>query len=133
MDTMLLCAARLREATEQADVRRFYPKAFWLKSQQSDRFRRIEYIVEDYLSREHTLNGPSGVLGLPAVTFGEPVLVPPGDLLGTYGATLRFNLGTTGSYSEYWIDYPRRRHIPSPHREETTLATQQSDPTPSHG
>lgn len=120
MDAMLLCATRLREAVEQADARRFYPKSFWLKARRSDRFGRIEYTMADYLSREHILNGPSSVLGLPAITFSHPLLIPPGDFLGAFGGTLRFNLGASGSYADYWASYPRRRRIPSPHREDST-------------
>jgi hypothetical protein len=112
--SMLACVARLRDALEMADTRRYLPKSYWLMSVQSDRFGRDTFIYRDYRQREITLGGPAIVLGLPRVNFRKPVLIAPGNLLGKPNSELRFSIQEDSIYAEYWRNYPRRRRIPAP-------------------
>lgn len=116
-DVMLACAARLRDALEAADVRRYVPKSFWLQSSGVDRFGRQQFMFADYRGKDVTLAGPPVVSGIPKPEFRRPVLIAPGNLLGEPNAELRFVIRERSAYSEYWANYPRRRQIPSPHRQ----------------
>ncbi len=115
-DVMLACSARLRDALEVADARRYLPKIFWLQSLGTDRVGRQQFVFSDYVGREITLGGPPVVSGLPKPNFREPALIAPGNLLGEPNAELRFAVRERSVYAEYWANYPRRRQIPSPHR-----------------
>lgn len=115
-DTMLACAARLRDAFEFADLHRFIPKEFWLHSRNRDRYGKETLVFTDYQGREVTLGGPSVVSGLPEARFRTPVVIAPGNLLGFPHAELRFAIREPSAYADYWAGYPRRRRIPSPHR-----------------
>lgn len=115
-DVMLACAARIREALDIADARRYVPKLFWLQSVETDRFGREEYMFRDYRGKEITIGGPPVVSGLPKPRFRTPVLIAAGNLLGEPNAELRFAVRDPSAHAEYWAGYPRRRHVPSPHR-----------------
>ncbi len=117
VDAMLLCAARVGEALELADRERFIPKTYWLKSKTSDPYGRTDYALVDYLGRELILSGPSLVASLVGIRTGRPILVGPGALLSDVGAELRFQVRHRSSYSAYWENYPRRRRIPSIHKD----------------
>jgi hypothetical protein len=117
IEAMLACSARLREAVDLADIHRFIPKTFWLQVEKRDLFGRVEYILEDYQSRQMSVSGPSVAVPLTALRFSEPYLIAPGGLLSDVGAELRFRIKESSAYSHYWSNYPRRRHIPSPHKE----------------
>lgn len=118
-DLMLACAARLRDALEVADARRYLPKSFWLQSSERDRFGRQQFSFLDYRGMDVKLGGPPVVSGLPKPEFSHPVLIAPGNLLGEPNAELRFDIRERSAYSDYWANFPRRRKIPSPHRAPT--------------
>jgi hypothetical protein len=113
---MLAFVAQFREAVDMADVNRFFPKEFWLSNTKVDQFGRREFVFRDYLQREHVFYGPPFVHGLPAVRTDAPLVIAPGNLLGFANAEIVFGIRQKSVYSDYWDGYPRRRHIPSPHK-----------------
>lgn len=117
LEAMLACAARLRDALDLADIHRLVPKTFWLRSRKEDLFGRVEFVLEDYQGRTIAVSGPSVAVSLVALRFSEPYLIAPGGLLSDVGAELRFRVKEASPFSRYWENYPRRRNIPSPHKE----------------
>jgi hypothetical protein len=115
IDEMLAFVAHFREAVDNADVNRFFPKEFWLEESKGDRFGRQEYTFRDYLGRSHVFFGPSFVHGLPGVGLDAPAIIAPGSLLGFANAEIVLRLREKSVHSEYWSGYPRRRQIPNPH------------------
>jgi hypothetical protein len=121
VDTMLACAARLREALSLADMHRFIPKTYWLHTSRRDRYGNVDYELLDYASNPVALTGPSPARGLRSFTYDEPVVIAPGDLLAIANTVLTFSITEGSAYSEYWTGYPRRRRLPP----ESTRAQEQ--------
>ncbi len=121
IDMMLACVARLREAVEAADIERFFPKLYWLRNRTENQNGWSMYEFSDYKQRRLALYGPRMVLGMPAIKFDFPCIIPPGNLLGQPNANLVFAFHETTEYKEYWTGYPRRRSIPSASTEDADM------------
>jgi len=113
-DTMIVCAARLQESFDWANVNRYIPKAFWLAEQRTDFYGKSTYTYEDKSGHEILIDGPFLVLGLPRDSFSSPRLVPPTNILGLPNSWIRLGLRETSNYSRFWEKYPRRRIIAFP-------------------
>lgn len=122
-DKMLGLVARLEQAIELADVNRYLPKLFWLYSRKGTRFGLTEYEYQDYARRPLTVFGPPTVSGLPRQTYGRPVLIAPGNLIGYPNSALMFRFMEPSEYSNYWRDYPRRRRLKDDSGDEVSIDT----------
>lgn len=112
LDAMLACVARLRDAVDLSDLHRFIPKYFWLVDKHQDSYGRVSYVLKDYQGKPLSLGGPSTAIGIQPIRFGQPLVVPHGNLLGLANAELRLLWREPTSYSAYWSGYPRRRISP---------------------
>ncbi len=117
-DKMLACISRLREAHNLAVEKRYLPMIFWLDNVSNSRFGVIEYHLRDAEGHLLVLYGPYLLLCLREIDFSNPYIIAPGNLLGSPNATLVFAFRERTEYDEYWLDYPRRRHIQSSRTEQ---------------
>jgi hypothetical protein len=117
-DKMLACISRLRQAHNLGVEKRYLPMIFWLDNVLKSRFGIIEYHLRDSEGRLLVLHGPHLLLCLRKTGFSNPYIIAPGNLLGSPNAALVFVFRERTEYDEYWIDYPRRRHIQSPRSEQ---------------
>jgi hypothetical protein len=117
VNEMLAFVAHFREALDNADMQRFYPKELWLESLQIDRNNRSERILCDYLGRRQALSGPTFVHRFgPQVGAKYPRIVAPGNILGYANSEIISSIREASAYTQYWDGYPRRREIPNPNR-----------------
>ena len=114
-DLMLACLARLGDAFDLADTRRYIPKSYWLQSNQTERYGHQTLVFSDYRGKSVTLGGPPVVSGLPSRGFHNSVVIAPGNLLGEPNSELCFAIRERSAYSDYWANYPRRRKITAQH------------------
>jgi hypothetical protein len=114
VENMTNCELFVSDAVRVAEERRLLPMPLWLKRRTTDNVGRIEYELEDHAGRRSILYGPSAILGLRHVTFGQPFLVPSTNLIGHTNSDLVFEITEESPYSNYWANYPRRQSIISP-------------------
>jgi len=126
VDTMLLCAARLREALTSASVNRYIPKTYWLHEETRDQYGRFKYLLLDHAAKPLLLYGPSLTRGSKRPIFKTPMIIPAGNLLGLPNGDLIFMVRAQSKYMEYWANYPRRRRITT-HSGEATIAEDSED------
>ena len=112
LDEMLGCSARIRQALEKSEARRYYPNEYWLISKHESQANFYEYELVDYRQRILRLNGPNMASGMKAAKFGQPLLIAPGNLIGVSNAEIIFRCSYKNAYSDYWVNYPKRRSVP---------------------
>jgi hypothetical protein len=131
---MTNCELFVSDAVRVAEERRVLPIPLWLHKQTTDSAGRTEYELEDHAGRRSVLYGPSAILGLLSVKFGQPFLVPSTNLMGHTNSDLVFEIVEESPYSSYWADYPRRQAIaapqvvPTPDKIDETVPNQQEAP-----
>lgn len=107
VDSMLAFVALFREAIDLADVNLLFPKEYWIKGWQKDRFGRRSATYTDYRGRDVVLDGPSPTLDLPLrLDVEEGILIAPGNLFSVAGVHLTFRQRKKSAYTEYWCNYP---------------------------
>jgi hypothetical protein len=111
-DSMLACVSRLRQATDQAESLRFYPKTYWIFENSKTVFGSWECTFKDFRGRAFALHGPPMVSGLLDVRAPRPLVFAPTNLLGIPDSLLAFAESSESEYSRYWAGYPRRRRLP---------------------
>lgn len=111
IDVMLATVARIQKALDVADTGRLIPKTFWRLNHSEDQFGREQNILQDYMGRTVTINGPATVSGIRKLRFNEPVVIAPGNLLGLPNSEMVFRILDRSQYSVYWAGYPRRRRL----------------------
>jgi len=111
-DAMLACVSRLREAVEQADSLRYFPKSYWLLEQSRSIYGASEYRFRDYRGKIFSVHGPRMASGMPDISPSCPLVFAPVNVLGVPDGMLSFRVVGESSYSRYWAGYPRRRKLP---------------------
>jgi hypothetical protein len=111
-DSMLGRVSRLREAVEQADSLRCFPKPYWLAEVKRTTFGSSELVYRDYRGRPFTIFGPRMISGLPEIDSSRPVVFASVNLLGVADSLPMFWSIGESEYSQYWSGYPRRRKLP---------------------
>jgi len=105
---MIECASRLKLFVTLIDDGRFFPKNFWLKSKLISEFSTEVMIIEDYHGRTLEVLRPQITIGAKEVDFDAPVMVPPGNLLGTSSPDPLFRIRERTDFSVMWSNYPKR-------------------------
>lgn len=112
IDEMLSCSVRLKQALEQAEARRYFPNEHWLVIKRQTHAGFFEFEFTDYRGRIIRLNGPNVASGMRSATFGTPMLICPGNLIGVSNSEMILNIKQKSIYSDYWANYPKRRIVP---------------------
>jgi hypothetical protein len=110
-DAILACESRLTSALELADVSRFIPKMYWVKSMNTEEFGISECVLEDYLARKFRVSAPQVMKGLISPKFGTAYVIPAGNLLGKLGSTLILNVREESLFRKTWDNYPPRSQL----------------------
>jgi hypothetical protein len=111
IDAMMACYVRLSEAFNLADANRLLPKTYWVNQKNVDIYGRTQIELRDYRKRPINMHGPSGISGMPGISFDKPMIIPSGNLLGIANAEIPFHIQEVSAYSKYWDGYPRRRTV----------------------
>ncbi len=109
LDTMTACESRLRQAVSSAEIKGLYPKIWWMKTRLIDVTGRYEETLVDQLGCEIKLSYPAILKAIKEVGFGEPALIPYGNLLGQANSSIIFEIKEESHSSTMWKDYPIRR------------------------
>lgn len=109
LESLLNCVNQVRRAFILANSGRFVPKSFHMCRSQRDEYDRREYMLSDYDQNIIIRYGPEMYEGMPKYTFGLPIIISPGDLLGHSNVYLNFLPQKRSAYSDYWEGFPIRK------------------------
>jgi hypothetical protein len=108
IDTMIACASRLKQASEIACKKRYFPNILWLSEYRINRDGYVEYKLVDSTNETIIIQGPSMFKGTGAPTINRPCLISPVRLSEYPNSNLVFRYEQTNEYNSYWDGYPRR-------------------------